>query len=420
MSASPGGPQPVGRRRVTAALLAALLLLIAQQPASTVGDHEGIPFGPFGSCRRPVTPPRCTSMGNNLRHFVSFDDTLTDGLASSLRDTMAEDYDPTDLTMVEQDSVTQATDVIAYSEDYGDIGAAAWVYCPTDAPQGKNPTGDRWCQRQELRLNLNPRFAVFFADDGSRDHVTCHELGHTVGLRHWGNPPNSGGPAAPTCMNADNPNGPPDLHQIDVSHINDYTYTAPWPHSWHVVSKAEPGRTVATASNWAAVGADAVEAEHFASLGEITRSADAVVRGRVVAIDRGRAFGAPDSALHYAAATVRVDEVLAGSLPMRHAAELTLEIPLFDGPESLGAMQAGLPWAESLFFLRNKGASARAAGLPLASRRADEGFYRLVTFRSVIVNDGGGAEVVPGDGDFLDALAGRRFDQIVARVRRSS
>lgn len=236
--AQPVRIQPRSRRRARrlTAVIAALLFLAGQQPTPAAGEHDGNPFGPFGSCRRPdQSPPRCTSMANDLKHYVFFDSSLTEGLAQSLRDTMAEDYEPTDLTMIEQAAITSATDVVVFSEDYGDNGAAGWVYCPPHALQGVNPSGHRWCQMQELHLNLNPRYAAYFADDASRDHVTCHELGHTVGLRHWGSPSASGGQAAPTCMNADTPDGPTGLHQIDVFHINEYRYVSPRPHPWQVV-----------------------------------------------------------------------------------------------------------------------------------------------------------------------------------------
>lgn len=164
------------------------------------------------------------SVGNNLFHGVVFDGTLTDGLASSLRDSLATDYGATKMVPVVQSEVTDSTDVIAYSEDYGDNGAAGWVYCPADAPQGTNFAGDRWCQHQQMHFNLNPRYAIFFADDASRDHVTCHELGHTVGPRHWGNPPETDGPPAETCMQSNTPNGPTTLHQIDRDHLNDYRF----------------------------------------------------------------------------------------------------------------------------------------------------------------------------------------------------
>ena len=89
-------------------------------------------------------------------------------------------------------------------------------------------------------------------------------------------------------------------------------------------------------------------------------SADAVVRGRIVAVVPGRVFGSRnDHPLHYASATLEIEAVLAGALPPAHRSSLTLEIPLFDGPSSI----ADLPvWGESVFFLRNKGTSALEVG----------------------------------------------------------
>lgn len=52
--------------------------------------------------------------------------------------------------------------------------------------------------------------------------MACHELGHTIGLRHWGNPPLSDGPVAATCMSPDVPNGPQNLHRWDIEEINRY------------------------------------------------------------------------------------------------------------------------------------------------------------------------------------------------------
>jgi hypothetical protein len=384
----------------------------------TAAHHGGRPIGSLFSCDRPgVFPPRCTSVANDLRHRVFFDGTLTEGLASSLRDTIAEDYDATDLIASVATELTDATDVIAFSQDYGDVGAAAWVYCPTDAPQGVNSEGDRWCRGQELNFNLNARYAAFFQDDGSRDHVACHELGHTVGLRHWGNPPESAGPSAATCMNANTPNGPPNLHQIDIDHIDAYHYVAP-PPSRRIKLVGTPADSIGAL---ATTPVEALEVERHASLRELARASDAVVRGTVVAVGPGRAFGDPGGVpLAYAAATIRIGEVVAGQVRAEDAVELTLEIPLFDGGDSIGSVASALIGDEAVFFLRNKGASARAAGLPVIEQRADAAFYRLVVFGAVVGNESGIAGAGSDESGVLAQLEGLAFAEAIDRIRRAS
>lgn len=212
-------------RRLSRALPALLLASVAitgGAPGPVVADHGGSPVGSFLDCARPVVPPRCVSVGDDFRHYVFIDPSVPADLADSVRRAMREAYGPTELRMIEQLELNDLTDVVVYAADHGQNGAAGWVNCPADAPQGVNARGDRWCRNQELHFNLNARYAVFFADDDSRTHLACHEIGHSVGLRHWGNPPRSDGPAAATCMTADTPNGTPTLHRRDRAHLNAY------------------------------------------------------------------------------------------------------------------------------------------------------------------------------------------------------
>lgn len=398
------------------ACLVGVLLLLQSTGGVAVAHHGGRSIGALFNCDRPgVFPPRCTSVANDMRHSVYFDSTLTDGLAESLRDSLAEDYDPTAFVASVDPELTRATDVIAFSQDYGDIGAAAWVYCPPGAPQGTNSEGDRWCRMQELHFNLNPRLAVYFEDDGSRDHVACHELGHTIGLRHWGNPPASAGPTAATCMNADTPNGATVLHQIDIDHIDAYRYIAP-PPSRRIRLLSAPDAPVAETSPGPMVetGIEALEVERFTSLAAMTAGSDAVVLGTVDNVAPGRVFGDPErTALHFASVRIQVEELIAGSAP----SEVILEVPLFDGPGAIGELARTLSGGQAIFFLRNKGASARAAGMSFAEQQAEAGYHRLTVFGGMIGNDGGVAGAGNDELGVLAALDGIPFADALERVR---
>lgn len=106
-------------------------------------------------------------------------------------------------------------DVRVSDDDFGDIGAYAWVNCPAGATEsGSNP--NRVCHGQTLKYNLyNPYDAGWNTEFGGHN-LACHELGHTVGLRH-----ESAGDQASCMQSHESPDASDtrNYSQEDINHV---------------------------------------------------------------------------------------------------------------------------------------------------------------------------------------------------------
>ncbi|MEX2322770.1 MAG: hypothetical protein WEA29_03230 [Acidimicrobiia bacterium] len=161
------------------------------------------------------------------------------GIDDAVMDSLAGDYDPTDLVAY-WTTTDNYPDAWFWDWTWVNRSAIAWVDCPASNTgigyytQGAATT--RWCRGQIIRFNWSAVEAA--ADQGYVDispggtepglplddfsaYVACHELGHTVGLRHTGNDW--------TCMNYEYTGIPltgydsghaPYLNNHDRSHIN--------------------------------------------------------------------------------------------------------------------------------------------------------------------------------------------------------
>ena len=82
-----------------------------------------------------------------------------------------------------------AVDVEVRAASYPTTMSLAWTACkgPASDPLmqygGTEANHDRWCRPQILRFNTY-YMASHFPTDAKQRYLACHELGHTVGLRH--------------------------------------------------------------------------------------------------------------------------------------------------------------------------------------------------------------------------------------------
>ena len=162
------------------------------------------------------------------------------------------------------------------------------------------------------------------------------------------------------------------------------------------------------------VRAEVEEVEHFESLEAITEGSDAVVLGHVVDVEPGRVF----SGCGYAAATLHVDALLAGTLPSTSRDQLILEYFGFCG--DMADVEQAIPSEPGVFFLRNKGTDTRMfrPDATQAEIAVESGFWRTVILAGTVINQNGTVEVPETlNAPFLAELRGLPFDAFVDEVQ---
>lgn len=163
------------------------VVLLAGAAAANFGstDRSACGYNNNNSGWNPRTG--CVSLANNRWHVVR-PVALGDwaGLDGHLDWVLANVYTAanTDINAYENASDPNP-DVIVYDFTYGDNGVFGWVDCPANN-SGRGGSGNlQWCRGQILRINASERLDYFdFPNRGGTRGLVCHELGHTVGLRH--------------------------------------------------------------------------------------------------------------------------------------------------------------------------------------------------------------------------------------------
>lgn len=147
-------------------------------------------FGSGGPSGSPVTQ---VSLANNKHHRVDFFDTTT--RTGNINQWALDNQFPRfDFTWQFVDGSDY--DVRIADSNFMDNGLIGWVNCPAGATEtGSNP--NRTCYGQRLNYNLYSGYEGQWDTTFGGRNMACHELGHTVGLRHEAAGDN------PSCMKTD-------------------------------------------------------------------------------------------------------------------------------------------------------------------------------------------------------------------------
>lgn len=195
---SMGFPRTAGplRKRFLLSAVTAVLLIVALPvtASSTNWGSSGTPG--IGGTTNGVWFTPNSSWHVGLRE-------LTSTYSTAVTQSVLNDYGPTalDVSVATASSCGQGSwDLCAFDSNYGNNGLAGWNQC-AGSTSGSHP--NQVCDLGFIKLNL------YFSGPPPETR-SCHELGHSVGLRH-------GAPApAGSCMKSESG----DLTQHDRDHID--------------------------------------------------------------------------------------------------------------------------------------------------------------------------------------------------------
>ncbi|WP_444663312.1 M57 family metalloprotease [Cellulomonas sp. CW35] len=153
---------------IIASLAGVLMVMSPQASASNFGSEGSV--GAAGTTNGVfLTRDRAWSVAK-----IDLTATYSNGVSAAVKN----QYNPTDLTVTVYTppgcgGSYGSYDLCVFDAEYGDNGLAAWNAC-AGTTSGRHPT--MVCSTQYVRINR------YYSPPANR--IACHEMGHSIGLRH--------------------------------------------------------------------------------------------------------------------------------------------------------------------------------------------------------------------------------------------
>ena len=188
------------RRGFKASVATILCFTLALAPTVTATNWGG-PKDAGDHCNDDPVVSQCLNdpSSSNISVIIQTSDTQ---IAGNLRWSMLNYTQVTDLYVFETDAGEPQSRVKAraafYTASWWSSTACEYPGLPT-IYGGSEAAHTRWCRPQVIRYNLSKKASKFPGDTAQRD-ISCHEFGHTLGLRHATSTANGGSNWASSCM----------------------------------------------------------------------------------------------------------------------------------------------------------------------------------------------------------------------------
>jgi hypothetical protein len=177
--------------RVIVAALASIMVATAPlRPNEAYAHHDGTELWGSNFAHICDKTPLSQCVANDANHFYALIDLSTSRQGATQR-ALSNLYAPNS----EINVFTSNSSDLKVFETLSGVDAFAWTQCATTGAVfgGDDPNHTGWCQPQYFFWQTHPNAAAKVNTTAKYNYIGCHEVGHSVGLRHR---------SATTCMQA--------------------------------------------------------------------------------------------------------------------------------------------------------------------------------------------------------------------------